>query len=487
MAGIDKNCQEFSSLEERLGMFFDNHSPNHDLTIDILGVTTPGDMILEGGEPLAEEPDSFVDDGFPFPCEPFDTIKIPELSCSTKTAVSSSFSTPDSSLYVYDKKKHTTNVVVKDGHFNSPVYVPGKLVEEWTFSSNLNEKSLRSLIIQAHDNTSDAPTTGHIQLIESSGISVISDIDDTIKDSGVFRGKKHLLLATFLHECREVPGMSEVYQKWADQGASFHYVSNSPWQLFPMLDTFFDKFSFPSGSAHLKLFDLNHKALFYEPQGAKRASIIQLLKDFPDRKFIMVGDSGEMDLELYTSLARDYSKQILKIFIRDVTTNNLDVSSPYGSLSDLQKFSRSNSTHSISRSSFSSTKSSKFSWTESGRWKSLKSLCSRGSCPRDHSNLSGSSGSQMPSPTDSGESSPPSDSVATDEELWTEPVPPAQDSTPTQAQMAIRAKFQQRVAQATRGLSSSIVTIFTSPSSLRDCPIVQSHLSSKNLSSHNSD
>lgn len=35
----------------------------------------------------------------------------------------------------------------------------------------------------------------------------------------------------------------------------------------------------------------------------------------------MVGDSGEQDLELYTSLANQYPHQVRNIFIRDVTTS----------------------------------------------------------------------------------------------------------------------------------------------------------------------
>jgi Uncharacterized conserved protein (DUF2183) len=51
--------------------------------------------------------------------------------------------------------------------------------------------------------------------------------------------------------------MSELYRKWAGLGAHVHYVSNGPWQLFPMLSDFFAKFNFPPGSAHLRIIDRN--------------------------------------------------------------------------------------------------------------------------------------------------------------------------------------------------------------------------------------
>ncbi|KAJ9073155.1 hypothetical protein DSO57_1019505 [Entomophthora muscae] len=472
VAGVEKESQEFTSLEERLGLFFESQASNHHLTVEILGVTHSGNMVLESEEPFADEPEPLFEDGFPF-CESLDAPKIPELSQSNSSSDSSNFSTPDSSIYV--DKGHSTKVVVKDGHFNSPIYLPGDLIKQWTSSAHLKEDSPRSLDIRAYDGSSDAYTSGKIQLIDPVGISIISDIDDTIKDSGVFRGKRHLIMNTFLHECREVPGMSELYREWSEQGANFHYVSNSPWQLFPLLETFFDKFSFPSGSAHLKLWDLNHKALFYDPQAAKRTSIVQLLKDFPNRKFILVGDSGEMDLELYTSIAKEYPNQVLKIFIRDVTTPNLvDATSPYGSASESLKYST--STVGLPDSTPSSTQTSRFSWREAGRWKSLKAMCSRGSNLMNLSSLSVSSLNQSPSPSNSGKDLSDG-SLNSDEEVWNESA--TSPRLPTMSQMAVYAKLQQRVAQATASLSPTLLTLFTSPSSLRECPIVQSNLVSK--------
>lgn len=58
-----------------------------------------------------------------------------------------------------------------------------------------------------------------------------------------------------MNATQEVTGMSELYQKWATLGGHVHYVSNGPWQLFPMLSDFFAKFNFPPGSAHLRIID----------------------------------------------------------------------------------------------------------------------------------------------------------------------------------------------------------------------------------------
>lgn len=46
--------------------------------------------------------------------------------------------------------------------------------------------------------------------------------------------------------------MSEVYRKWVEQGAHVHYVSNSPWQVYPALSEFLHDQQFPPGSMHLR-------------------------------------------------------------------------------------------------------------------------------------------------------------------------------------------------------------------------------------------
>lgn len=80
---------------------------------------------------------------------------------------------------------------------------------------------------------------GEIQLLGCCGVSVISDIDDTIKISEV-ADRRALLANTFVREFRPVPGMPELYRRWAASGTAFHYVSSSTWQLYPALAAFLD-------------------------------------------------------------------------------------------------------------------------------------------------------------------------------------------------------------------------------------------------------
>ncbi|KAG0051812.1 hypothetical protein BGZ83_003288 [Gryganskiella cystojenkinii] len=156
----------------------------------------------------------------------------------------------------------------------------------------------RFLKLHAYHPDMTEPCHGIVNLIDPSGISVISDIDDTIKETNIAAGARIILRNTFLKDMQDVPGMAHVYKQWWKQGASIHYVSNSPWQLIPSLLEFFHSYKFPPGSAHLRLHDSVLKTYFMTPGENKRRAIQEILTDFPERKFILVGDSGEIDMEI---------------------------------------------------------------------------------------------------------------------------------------------------------------------------------------------
>lgn len=162
---------------------------------------------------------------------------------------------------------------------------------------------------------------GAALLLADAGTSVISDVDDTIKISEV-RDKKQLLSRTFLREFEAVPGMADAYRRWAGAGASFHYVSASPWQLFDVLGDFIKAADYPRGSMHLKQFrvkDSSFFSLFEDPQAYKRPILQELISRAPGRRFVLIGDSGERDPEAYGAAYREFPGQVAAIYIRDVS------------------------------------------------------------------------------------------------------------------------------------------------------------------------
>jgi phosphatidate phosphatase APP1 len=203
-------------------------------------------------------------------------------------------------------KEHGLPATGRDGHFEELLTLP---------DAPSGELALR---VARYEQFS-----GRAHLLADEGLTVISDIDDTVKISHV-RDKKKLLRATFLEEFRAVEAIAERYRRWAQEGAHIHFVSSSPWQLFPELEAFFRQAGFPAATYSLKRVrakDASVLTLLDDPFESKTATIEAILERFPNRRFILVGDSGEKDPEVYGHVTRSLKRpqQIVKIFIRDVT------------------------------------------------------------------------------------------------------------------------------------------------------------------------
>ncbi len=164
---------------------------------------------------------------------------------------------------------------------------------------------------------------GQVQLVGPTGLSIVSDIDDTIKHTEVLQVRE-MMLNTFVRPFRPVEGMAPLYQEAVKAGAVVHYVSASPWQLFVPFSEFCQQEHFPKGSFHLQHFRFDPRALgqmFSSPQQFKITQITQIIQHFPKRRFLLVGDSGQQDPEIYGQLAQAYPKQIVGIWIRKVTAD----------------------------------------------------------------------------------------------------------------------------------------------------------------------
>ncbi|KAL8690909.1 MAG: hypothetical protein Q9224_004296, partial [Gallowayella concinna] len=164
--------------------------------------------------------------------------------------------------------------------------------------------------------------TDEIHITEPHGVSLISDVDDTIKHSAIGAGAREVFRNVFIRDLGDlhIDGVKEWYTKMASMGVKLHYVSNMPWQLFPVLMSFLSGAGLPKGSFHLKHYTGMLQGIFEPVAERKKGTLERILSDFPTRRFILVGDSGEADLELYTELVQANPGRILGVFIRDVTT-----------------------------------------------------------------------------------------------------------------------------------------------------------------------
>lgn len=157
---------------------------------------------------------------------------------------------------------------------------------------------------------------GSAHLCEPEGVMVISDIDDTVKVTEVFLGKDMVVRNTFLEEFRPVAGMAELYKSWAqDYRADFAFVSNSPPELQEPLREFLVTSGFPSAAVYLRPLAGSKE----ERRSFKQRTITELLRQYPRRKVILVGDSGERDPVICAELLRRNPSQVIKVLIRQVS------------------------------------------------------------------------------------------------------------------------------------------------------------------------
>lgn len=181
---------------------------------------------------------------------------------------------------------------------------------------------------------------GRVRLVEPEGISIISDIDDTIKDTRIPLGKDTVLSKTFCEPFAAIPGMAEMYKQNGD--VCFHYISGGPHQMFkPLKDFLFTGAGFPEGTFHLVFYGKNLLASdtrkaraedFLEALSEaldiensidrtythKVERITEIMDRFRGRKFILVGDSGEVDPEVYRHMQETRNGQVEKVIIRDL-------------------------------------------------------------------------------------------------------------------------------------------------------------------------
>jgi phosphatidate phosphatase APP1 len=282
VTGIKPDSESNQILQDNASYFFASEVKNTPFVIGALGLTDVGKMMVEG------------------------------IDGDTKV------------LIHHDESQRPKTVLNSgNGHFDGILKVPVTTVENIA-----EDNSPRFLKIRAVQDKLEHDAYGIVNLIEDKegGISVVSDIDDTIKITGILDGAQKVFANTFLQAPKPVPGMAEVYHEFSARNMPIHYVSNGPWQLFPMLAAFFRESSFPHGSLHLRLFDWRIARAV--PGQHKLTVIPALMRDFPKRKFILIGDTGEVDPEVYTKLATLYPERVLKIFIHDVTTKKVQYLPP---------------------------------------------------------------------------------------------------------------------------------------------------------------
>jgi len=207
----------------------------------------------------------------------------------------------------------------ENGHVFTILKLPTEVVHALSDQGRLHYFA----VTQPHDKRQ---FEGDVQLLYRYGFSVISDIDDTIKVTNVIDPKR-LFDNAFFKDFQEVPGMPDLYQQLAAHDIPIHFVSSSPWQLYDPLQEFVRRAGYPWVTMSLKDIRFRDETLlnlFKEGTETKPKQIELILQHYPMRKFILIGDSGEQDPEVYGDMARRFPSQIHRILIRNVDSSTAE-------------------------------------------------------------------------------------------------------------------------------------------------------------------
>ena len=144
--------------------------------------------------------------------------------------------------------------------------------------------------------------------------AVVSDIDDTVVYSHVMSKVRMLVTVAFsnAHSRKPFEGVAAFYRALHAGRNPFFYVSKSPWNLYVPLAEFLDLQGLPEGPLFLRNFGPRM------PHDHKLVAISALLAAYPRLPFILVGDSGESDPEVYREIVRRHPNRIRVIYIRSV-------------------------------------------------------------------------------------------------------------------------------------------------------------------------
>ncbi|MEQ9619679.1 MAG: DUF2183 domain-containing protein [Deltaproteobacteria bacterium] len=156
---------------------------------------------------------------------------------------------------------------------------------------------------------------------------VISDIDDTVIKTDVSNLAMMLRHTLLSNSITRLPfdGVASFYRALFNgvKGASnnpIFYVSNGPWNLYDMLVDFMELHGIPKGPLFLRDWGVDKKLYVNSsPYSHKLDTINGILETYPNLNFILIGDSGEKDPEIYEQVVTEHPGRVHAIYIRDIS------------------------------------------------------------------------------------------------------------------------------------------------------------------------
>lgn len=152
----------------------------------------------------------------------------------------------------------------------------------------------------------------------STPIEVISDIDDTVIHSHTASALKRIFTILFKRPKRrnKVLFSNALLDYFDENKFRIAYLSKSESNLFGLITAIFRYNEIPSGPLFLTPYQ-KFKSLFRPKKGKHKSDFLhQLITNLPNKKFILIGDDTQKDMDIYTEIVNIYRPRILKVYIR---------------------------------------------------------------------------------------------------------------------------------------------------------------------------
>ncbi|BCW77110.1 hypothetical protein NicSoilB11_34350 [Arthrobacter sp. NicSoilB11] len=154
---------------------------------------------------------------------------------------------------------------------------------------------------------------------------IVSDIDDTVMVTALPRPFLALWNTFVLSERARMatPGMAVLLDRLTIEHpeAPVIYLSTGPWNAAPTLARFLTRNMYPKGALLLTDWGLTQDRWFRSGQDHKHRNLERLAQEFPDMRWLLIGDNGQHDEAIYSAFAAENPDKVAAIAIRQLSVS----------------------------------------------------------------------------------------------------------------------------------------------------------------------
>jgi len=152
---------------------------------------------------------------------------------------------------------------------------------------------------------------------------IVSDIDDTVMVTALPRPFLALWNTFVLSELARTPtpGMAVLMDRLFIEHPQVPvvYLSTGPWNAAPAIARFLARNLYPAGTLLLTDWGLTQDRWFRSGIEHKQRNLERLACEFPDIRWLLIGDDGQHDEEVYARFARHRPDHVAAVVIRQLS------------------------------------------------------------------------------------------------------------------------------------------------------------------------